>query len=311
MAKENFKIDEYLFKKFIGTDNFGYENFLTYKDNNIFFGKAVERNKVENTEELDILKKEILALEFLSHKNIIKLEKILKSRKKLYLITEYYNGGTIKENIEKYKIKYGKPFSEKITQHIIKQLFDVVNYLQDKKYLRYDLTIDNIYLNYYSEEAKNNLDIFHSDIKLTNFRTVKYDNKIDIRAGFREGDPKKVKISWQIDLFFICYYLFTCDLSFNYNNEDDLIKNEIIIKIPVFSLSSEAISLLIRLWIKYINKKMNTVELLDYPFVQKYYNDFTDFDKKIGSYFIRDGNLTFNIKDTDQNKFIIFLLNVG
>ena len=71
MAKENFKIDEYLFKKFIGTDNFGYENFLTYKYKNIFFGKAVERNKVENTEELDILKNEILALEFLSHKNII------------------------------------------------------------------------------------------------------------------------------------------------------------------------------------------------------------------------------------------------
>ena len=56
---------------------------------------------------------------------------------------------------------------------------------------------------------------------------------------------------------------------------------------------------------------MNTVELLDYPFVQKYYNDFTDFDKKIGSYFIRDGNLTFNIKDTDKNKFIISLLNIG
>ena len=243
---------------------------------------------------MNILKNEIIIIQFLSHKNIIKFEGVLKTKKKFFIITEYCNGGTIRENIEKYKIKYGKPFSEKITQHIIKQLFDVVNYLQDKKYLRYDLTIDNIYLNYYSEEAKNNLDIFHSDIKITNFRTVKYDNKIDIRAGFREGDPKKVKISWQIDLFFICYYLFTCDLSFNYNNEDDLIKNEIIIKIPVLSLSSEAISLLINLWQNYINKKMNTKELLDYPFVQKYYGEFTDLDKKISSYFIRGDYLTFN-----------------
>ena len=35
---------------------------------------------------------------------------------------EYCNGGTLRENLEKYKIKYGKPFSVKIVQHIIKQL---------------------------------------------------------------------------------------------------------------------------------------------------------------------------------------------
>ena len=153
--------------------------------------------------------------------------------------------------------------------YIINQLFDVVNYLQDKNLLKYDLTIDNIYLNYYSEEVKNNLDIFHSDIKLTNFRTVKYDNKIDIKKAYIENIPKKIKIVWQIDLFFICYYLFTGDLSFKYTNEDDIIKNEIVIEIPVLSISSEAISLLINLWQNYINKKMNTKELLDYPFVQK------------------------------------------
>ena len=51
---------------------------------------------------------------------------------------EYCNGGTLKDNYEKYKLKNGKPFSEKITQHIIKQLFDVVNYLQDKNLSRYD-----------------------------------------------------------------------------------------------------------------------------------------------------------------------------
>ena len=99
----------------------------------------------------------------------------MKTKKKNFIIREYCNGGTIKENIEKYKIKYGKPFSEKIAQHILKQLFDVVNYLQG----------------IYSEEAKNNLDIFKSDIKLTNFRTVKCDNKIDIRKAFCENNPKK------------------------------------------------------------------------------------------------------------------------
>ena len=305
MQKANYYIGEYFFKKFIGTDPFGYEHYLTYKGNNTFAGKVVERNKVENTEESKILRNEIVILEKVSHKNIIKFEDILKTKNKYCLITEYCNGGTLKENIEKYLIKHGKPFSEKIAQHIIKQLFDVVNYLQDKNLLKYDLTIDNIYLNYYSEEVKNNLDIFHSDIKLTNFRTVKYDNKIDIKKAYIEGVPKKIKISWQIDLFFICYYLFTGDLSFKYTNEDDIIKNEIVIEIPVLSLSSEAISLLINLWQNYINKKMNTKELLDYPFVQKYYGEFTDFDKKISSYFIKGDYLTFNIKDIGKKNLLV------
>ena len=107
-----------------------------------------------------------------------------------------------------------------------------------------------------------------------------------------------------MDLFFICYYLFTGDLSFIFNSEDDLIKNEAVIKITLLPLSFESILLLINLWLNYINKKINTKELLDYPFVQKYFGDFTDFDKKISSYFIRGEYLTFNIKDTYKKRVI-------
>ncbi len=71
MSERNYYIDKYLFKKFIGTDTFGYENYLAYKGNEPFVGKGVERNKIENSEEMDILKNEILILKFLSHKNIV------------------------------------------------------------------------------------------------------------------------------------------------------------------------------------------------------------------------------------------------
>ena len=61
--------------------------------------------------------------------------------------------------LEKYKIKYEKPFSLKIVQHIVKQLVDVINYIYDNNIIIYDLSLDNINLNYYNEEAKVNLDI--------------------------------------------------------------------------------------------------------------------------------------------------------
>ena len=94
----------------------------------------------------------------ISHKNIIKYETALKTKIHYYIIMEYCNGGTLRENLEKYKIKYGKPIPVKIIQHIIKQLIDVINYIFDNNIIIYDLSLDNINLNYYTEEAKDNLD---------------------------------------------------------------------------------------------------------------------------------------------------------
>ena len=74
--------------------------------------------------------------------------------------------------MEKYKIKYGKPIPVKIIQRIIKQLIDVINYIFDNNIIIYDLSLDNINFNYYTEEAKDNLNIYHSDIKLTNYYKI-------------------------------------------------------------------------------------------------------------------------------------------
>ena len=163
-------VGDYESKKIIDKYEYG-ELLLTYKSQNIFLTKRIKREKLDdNAANKYYIFNEINTLSKIYHKNIIKLKKNLMTERHYYIIMEYCNGGTLRENLEKYKIKYGKPFSVKIVQHIIKQLIDVINYIFDNNIIIYDLSLDNINLNYYTEEAKDNLDLYHSDIKLTNYR---------------------------------------------------------------------------------------------------------------------------------------------
>ena len=85
---------------------------------------------------------------------------------------EYVNGGTLKDNFNKYKFKYGKNFDEKIVQHILRQLVEVIAFLHSKGIVHRDLKSENILLNYNTKEAKDNIDILNSELKLIDFGTA-------------------------------------------------------------------------------------------------------------------------------------------
>ena len=124
-------VGDYESKKIIDKYEYG-ELLLTYKHQNIFLTKRIKREKLDdNAANKYYIFNEINTLSKISHKNIIKLKKNLMTERHYYIIIEYCNGGTLLENWEKYKIKYGKPFSVKIVKHIIKQLIDVINYIFD------------------------------------------------------------------------------------------------------------------------------------------------------------------------------------
>jgi serine/threonine protein kinase len=267
-------IDNYCLTELIGKGSYG-EVYYTKKynePNNIYATKKMKKEKVEAQDYWKYFTNEINILRGIDHKNIIKIKDLKKTTHHYYIVMEYCNGGTLKENFRKYKNKYGKPFSEKIIQHIIRQIVEAVNYLHSKNIVHRDLKADNMLLNYYTKEAQDNLDILNSDLKIIDFGTSTYKSKISknetekmlqtVVGSPLTMDPVILKMyigesngvipyNEKIDIWslgILCYYLFTGNFPFIEAKLNDLLKaiekGDIILP---SNISVEAISFLIKM----------------------------------------------------------------
>ena len=287
--------------------------YITIKSNNLFMTEVLEREIFEkNNEEFKNYKESVSISCRTNHENILKCIDVKKTKKQFYITMEYSNGGTLDENLKKYKIKYGKFFSEKIIQYIIRKIIAAMSYLQSINVINLDLSFNNIYLNYHTEEAKNNIDIIHSNIKLKLSKTELIEDKMIL--GFFNYDPliikkyneqKKIRENirdkeHQISLYLFFNSIFNNNFIFREINEKE-------IKISI-NLSLEAISLLINLFQIYSkenNKKKNINELLKHPYLKNNFCDFSDFNKKIFAGFIKEEYLVININNIDEINSII------
>ena len=150
------QVEDYSLGQCIGKGSFG-EVYLTTKKgiNKLFATKKIPKYKVENPSIKKHLLDEIEILQTLNHKNIMKVEKIKQTINNYYIITEYYNGGGLYHALKKYKKIYGRPFPENIVQHLMRQIIDAIIYLHQRKIIHRDLKLENLLINYETEEDKN------------------------------------------------------------------------------------------------------------------------------------------------------------
>ena len=321
---------DYCLYKLIGRGSFG-EVYLTSKENSkaFFATKVMKCEKVEDPNYLKYFLNEINILKGIDHKNCVKLENLQRTTHNYYIIMEYCNGGTLKDNYEKFKLKNGTPFSEKISQYVLKQLIDAVSYLHSKDIVHRDLKSGNIMLNYHTKEAKDNLDILNSDLKIIDFGTSAYKLKISnpennyllqtvigsplnmdpiilkmYTCESSGGAPYNEKIDiWSLGI--LSYYLLIGYLPFRATNAYDLLKEIERGEIKISKdLSLETISLLVNMLQINPEKRSSAKDLLNHPFIQKNCDNFTYLDKNnisnnISKY-IKDGYLYINIKDNDN-----------
>ena len=164
------QIEDFSLGKCIGKGEFG-EVFLTTRqgDNKLYATKKISKQKIESPSIKKHFLDEIEILQTLNHKNIIKFEAIKQSANNFYIITEYYNGGGLYDCLKQYKIIYGKPFPEIIVQHLMRQIVDALVYLHQRKIIHRDLKLENLLINYESEEDKNNLNLLKAEVKIIDF----------------------------------------------------------------------------------------------------------------------------------------------
>ena len=164
------KIENYILEECLGKGSFG-EVYLTTlpNDPNKYATKLYDRAVIENSEAKKYLENEIKILRLLDHPNIIKIKDVKKSKKHFFVVMECCNGGEISKAVQKYKDKYGKPFSEEIVQHLMRQIIGAFKYIHEKNIIHRDVKPDNILLHYDNEEDKKNLNIMKAKVKIIDF----------------------------------------------------------------------------------------------------------------------------------------------
>ena len=168
------QIDKYNLEKIIGKGGFSEVYLTSVKDDQIKYAtKVYKRDELDKFKEVNniysYLCNEITILKDLNHSNILKLHDIKKTKKNYYVIFEYCNGEKLSEALQKYIEINGKPFTEEIVQHLMKQIIDAFKYMHEKKIIHRNVKIDGIFLNYENEEDAKNHNLMKAQIKITEF----------------------------------------------------------------------------------------------------------------------------------------------
>ena len=317
-------VDNLTLEKCLGKGAFG-EVYLTSRkgDDKKYATKKIDREEVEKGEGIKYLKNEIIILQYLRHPNIVRFEEVKKTKKHYYIVMEFCNGGELSKALEKYIEKYGKPFSEEIVQHLMRQIIDAFKFMHERKIIHRDVKLDNILLNYETEEDKKNLNLMKAQVKIIDFG---FSCKID-KSGLQftalgspiNMDPiilKKLNSSskkerqlgynqkadiWSLGT--ICYEMLIGKSAFDADDMEDLV-NKIengSYKVPT-NLSHEVVSFLNGMLQYEGNNRLTADQLSRHSFLTKNVKDFTPLS-------LNKTNKVMNTKKLNQSIWAIFGAN--
>jgi serine/threonine protein kinase len=160
----------------VGKGSFG-EVYLTKKagvNNHFFATKKVAKNLVMQQKIKRYFNNEIYILKNIDHPNVIKLYEIKQTINNFYLVFDYCNGGGLSNCLEVHMKKFGKPFTEEILQSIMRKVVSGLHYLHKNKIMHRDLKLDNILVNFHSDEDKKNFNMLSTEIKIIDFGFARY-----------------------------------------------------------------------------------------------------------------------------------------
>jgi serine/threonine protein kinase len=327
-------VDNLVLTKSLGKGSFG-EVFLTKKVNGkeLYATKRMDRAEFDKPDNNKRLLNEISILQKISHKNIVKLIEVKKTKSHIYIVTEFCNGGSLTDNLNKYVQIHRKAFSEEIVQYLMKQIVSAIYYLHMNKIVHRDLKLDNILLNFPNENDKANLNMLKAEIKLIDFgfatrlRTVNgnlantilgtpsnmephmlrdMENQMPSLKGYNE----KVDI-WSLGT--LCYEMLVGRMAFAGHSMEELYKKVKAgnYKLPLW-LSKEAVSFINGMLQYDSNKRLSAVELLNHDFLKKNVKEFQTLDVnqvkdkvrgKVMNINIRQNNTIWEVFNEDHNDF--------
>jgi len=239
--KDEKQIGSYLLGKTIGEGTFGKVKLATHKYTNENVAiKILDKSKMIEDDDVIHVQREISILKKLKHRNIVQLYEIIQTKKNIYLIMDYAEGGELFEYISNKK-KLTEIESCKFFQDIINGL----EYLHKQNIAHRDLKPENLLLD------------FNKNIKITDFglsTVYSCDNLLKTPCGTPSyAPPEMLKGQHYYGLLsdiwsagIILYAMLVGYLPFSESSKDDVVCEKIVegsFEIPS-NLSAMAVDLL-------------------------------------------------------------------
>ncbi len=296
-------IGEYKLENRIGKGAFS-EVYITKKlgEDKKYATKKILKETLSNSKIKKYFNNELHILNNIEHPNIIKLYETKESYNSYFLIFDYCNGGALSSCLEKYKRQNKKPFPQELVQYFMRQIVDGLRYIHNMKILHRDIKLDNILVNFNSNEDLINLNYFNSQIKIIDFGFARYLESDTLAESVLGSpmymDPQILKKMMKIDnnnsfgydqkvdiwsLGTICYEMLIGSPPYNAQTYNDLIKkiNYGDYKIPNnLKLSKEAISFINGMLQYNPSSRLDINELANHDFIIKDYKNFHPIDIK-------------------------------
>lgn len=151
--------DHYAVGAKIGEGNFGKVYEATNKHTGLVWAiKSINKEKAGSSA-LKLLEREVAILKRVNHPNIINLNEVIESPKRMYLVMEMCKGGELAD-----VLKERKMFNENETKLIIQKLAGAIAYLHKHGIVHRDIKLENILM------ADNPVDACdHLHVKITDF----------------------------------------------------------------------------------------------------------------------------------------------
>ena len=289
-------VDNYIIGKLLREEYYGKVHISKKKgdDKNLYATRILEREKIEKEKDLyNYLNQEINILQSLKHPNIVKLEDIKKTKTHFYLTMEYCNGADLPKALEKYKEKYGKPFSEEIVQHLMTQLISAIKYIHEKGIIHKNINLENIMLNFENEKDIKDFNLMKANVKIIDFFHSSKKSKPGLAINASPSTLKKLKLGGynikmadsedeKVDIWSLGTIFYEILIGKPIFDADDL--NEQIDKVEQGdyyvpkNISFESVSFMNGMLQQEPKKRLNAEQLLKHPFLTKNINEFTPID---------------------------------
>ena len=289
-------VDNYIIGKLL-REEYYYKVHISKKkgdDKTSYATKIYEREKIEKEKDLyNYLGNEIKILQSLKHPNIVKLVDIKKTKTHFYLTMEYCNGADLPKALEKYKEKYGKPFSEEIVQHLMTQLISAIKYIHEKGIIHKNINLENIMLNFENEKDIKDFNLMKANVKIIDFFHSSKKSKPGLPINASPSTLKKLKLGGynikmadnddeKVDIWSLGTIFYEILIGKPIFDADDL--NEQIDKVEQGdyyvpkNISFESVSFMNGMLQQEPKKRLNAEQLLKHPFLTKNINEFTPID---------------------------------